>query len=62
MRYILFGSAILLAVLIVTIATSHLPREATASSDDTSGMVFQLEQTIDAKTLPQQQLPDEVYR
>ena len=35
---------------------------ATASSDDTNLDVFKLEQTIDAKALPQQEIPDEVYR
>jgi hypothetical protein len=62
MRYIIYGSAILFAILIVTIAISHLPREATASDDDTSGTVFQLEHRIDPKTLPQQHIPDEVYQ
>ncbi len=62
MRYIVYGLAILAAVLALTISTSHLPRVATASSDDTGEMVLQLEQTIDATALPQQDIPDEVYR
>ena len=62
MRYIGFGLAILAAVLALTIATSHLPRVAAASSDDTSEMVLQLEQSIDATALPRQDIPDEVYR
>lgn len=55
MRYIVYGSAILAAMLVVTIATSHLPRVATASSDETNGTVdvFKLEEAIDAKALPQ---------
>ena len=64
MRYIMYGAAILAAMLVVTIATSHLPRAATASIDETNGTVdvFKLEQTIDAKTLPQQEISDEAYR
>jgi hypothetical protein len=51
-------------MLVVTIATSHLPRVATASSDETNSTVdvFKLEETIDAKALPQQEIPDEAYR
>ena len=39
-------------------------RLATAASDEANGTVdvFKLEQTIDAKALPQQEIPDEVYR
>jgi len=62
MRYVIFGLAILLAIFVVTIATSHLPREATASGDDTNDTVFELEHTIDAERLPRQEIPDEVYR
>jgi len=64
MRYIVYESAILAAMLVVTIATSHLPRVATASSDETNGTVdvFKLEEAIDAKALPQQEIPDEAYR
>jgi len=64
MRYIIFGSAILAATLVATIATGHLPREATASNDETSRTVnvLKLEETTDAKALPRQEIPDEVYR
>jgi hypothetical protein len=63
MRYIIYGSAILAAMLVVTIATSHLPRVATASSDETGTVdVLKLEETIDAKALPQQEIPDEACR
>jgi hypothetical protein len=64
MRTIIYGSAIFAAMLAVTIATSHLPRVATASSDQANGTVDvpTLEQTIDVKSLPQQEIPDEVYR
>ncbi len=64
MRTIIYGSAIFAAMLAVTIAISHLPRVATAASDEANGTVdvFKLEQTIDAKALPQQEIPDEVYR
>ena len=62
MRYVIFGLAILLGIFVVTIATSHLPREATASGDDTNDTVFELEHTIDAERLPRQEIPDEVYR
>jgi hypothetical protein len=50
-------------MLVVTIATSHLPRVATASSDETGTVdVLKLEETIDAKALPQQEIPDEACR
>ena len=64
MRTIIYGSAIFAAMLATTIAASHLPRLATAASDQANGGldVPTLEQTIDAKALPQQQIPDEVYR
>jgi hypothetical protein len=64
MRTIIYGTAIFAATLAVTIATSHLPRVATASSDQANGTVDvpMLEQTIDMKSLPQQEIPDEVYR
>jgi hypothetical protein len=61
MRYIIFGSAILAALLVATIATGHLPRVATASNDETNRIV-KLEETTDAKALPRQEIPDEVYR
>jgi hypothetical protein len=64
MRTIIYGLAIFVAMLAVTIASSHLPRVATASSDQANGTVDvpMLQQTIDAKSLPQQEIPDEVYR
>jgi hypothetical protein len=64
MRYIIFGSAILAAMLVATIATGHLPREGTASNDETKRTVnvLKLEETTDAKALPRQEIPDEVYR
>ena len=64
MRYIIFGSAILAAMLVATIATGHLPRVATASNDETSHTVnvLKLEETMDAKALPGQEIADEVYR
>jgi hypothetical protein len=64
MRYIIYASAILAAMLVVTIASGHLPRVATASSDETNDIVnvLKLEETIDAKALPRQEIPDEVYR
>jgi hypothetical protein len=64
MRYIIYASAILAAMLVVTIASDHLPRVATASSDETNDIVnvLKLEETIDAEALPGQEIPDEVYR
>ena len=63
MRYILYASAILAVLLVATMASGHLPRGATASNTtDHTVNVLTLEQTIDAKTLPRQDLPDEVYR
>jgi hypothetical protein len=64
MRYIVYASAILAVLLVATIASGHLPRGATASNGatDQTVNVLPLEQTIDAKTLPRQDLPDEVYR
>jgi hypothetical protein len=64
MRTIIYGLAIFAAMLAVTITTSHLPRVATASSDQANSTVDvpMLQQTIDAKALPQQEIPDEVYR
>jgi hypothetical protein len=64
MRYIAYGSAILAALFTVAFAAGYLPRDATAShneSSDTMG-VLQMEQTTGAKALPRQDLPDEVYR
>jgi hypothetical protein len=64
MRYIAYGLAILVTALVVTIATGHLPRDATASHNETNDTmnVLQLEQTHGAKALPRQDLPDEIYR
>jgi acyl-CoA synthetase (AMP-forming)/AMP-acid ligase II len=65
-RYIIFifGSAILAAVLVATIANGHVPRLATASNDETDRtvIVLKLEETIDAKALPRQEISDEVYQ
>ncbi len=63
MRYIV-GAAILAAVVAVAIGTGHLPRLATASHNETNDTmkVLELETTSDAKTLPRQEIPDEVYR
>ena len=62
--YVAYGSAILVALLAVTVAAAHLPRGASAVQDETNNTVdvIKLEQTIDAKALPRQELPDEVYR
>jgi len=64
MRYIAYGLAILAALFTVAFGTGCLPRDATAShneSNDTMN-VLQMEQTTGAKALPRQDLPDEVYR
>ena len=63
MRYIAYGLAIIAAALTVAFASGQLPRDATASHNDTNDMnLLQLEQTRDAKALPRQEIPDEVYR
>jgi hypothetical protein len=64
MRYIIYASAILAVLLVATIASGHLPLRATASNGESNATlsVLTLEQTIDAKALPQQEIPDEVYR
>jgi hypothetical protein len=64
MRYIAYGLAIFAAALTVAFATGHLPRDATASHNETNGTmnVLELETTSDAKALPRQEIPDEVYR
>jgi hypothetical protein len=64
MRYIAYGLAIFAAVLAIAFTTSNLPRDATASHNETNDTmnVLQLEQTGDAKSLPRQEIPDEVYR
>jgi hypothetical protein len=63
MRYITYGLAIFAAVLTVAFATGYLPRDATASHKTNDTMnVLELETTSDAKALPRQEIPDEVYR
>ena len=49
---------------LLEIATGHLPRDATASHNETNDTmnVLHLEQTHGAKALPRQDLPDEIYR
>jgi hypothetical protein len=63
-RYIDYGLAIFAAVLTVAFTASYLPRDATASHNETNDTmnVLQLEETSDAKGLPRQEIPDEVYR
>ncbi len=64
MRYIAYGLAIFAAVLTLAFATGYLPRDVTASHDVTNSTmnVLELETTSDAKALPRQEIPDEVYR
>ena len=63
MRYVTYGLAIFAAVLTVAFATGYLPRDATASHKTNDTMnVLELETTSDAKALPRQEIPDEVYR
>jgi hypothetical protein len=64
MRYIATGLAIFAAALTVAFAAGHLPRDATASHNETSGTmnVLELQTASDAKALPRQEIPDEVYR
>jgi hypothetical protein len=64
MRYIAYGLAILAAVLTVAFTTGYLPRDATASHNETNDTmnVFKLETTSDAKALPDRKIHDEVYR
>ena len=64
MRYIAYGLAIVAAAFTVAFATGYLPRDATASHNETNGTmnVLELETTSDAKALPRQEIPDEVYR
>ena len=64
LNYIAYGSAILAVLLAVTVAAAHLPRVESALQDETNNTmdVTKLEQTIDAKALLRQELPDEVYR
>ena len=62
MRYIVYISVILAAMLVAKIGT--LPRGASASHNETNDTmnVLQLEETSRAKALPRQDLPDEIYR
>jgi hypothetical protein len=63
MRYIAYGLAILAAVLTAAFASGYLPRDATASHNEAADMnVFELQTTGNAKALPRQEIPDEVYR
>jgi hypothetical protein len=63
MRYIAYGLAIFAAVVTVAFATGYLPRDATASHKTNDTMnVLELETTSNAKALPRQEIPDEVYR
>jgi hypothetical protein len=63
MRYITYGLAIFAAVVTVAFATGYLPRDATASHKTNDTMnVLELETTSNAKALPRQEIPDEVYR
>jgi len=61
MRYIAYGLAIFAALFAIAFTTGNLPRDATASHNETND-VLQLEQRSDAKALPRQEIPDEVYR
>jgi len=64
MRTIFYGTAILAGALLVASVNGHLPRMATASHDNASGTmdVLKLEETIDTKALPRQEIPPEVYQ
>jgi hypothetical protein len=64
MRYIVYGVTIFAALLAVAFTTGSLPRDATASHNESNDLinVLQLEQTGEAKALPRQEIPDEVYR
>jgi hypothetical protein len=64
MRYIAYGLAIIAAVFTVTFVTGYLPRDATASHNETNDTmnVQKLQTAGDAKALPRQEIPDEVYR
>jgi hypothetical protein len=64
MRYIGYGLAIFAAVLAAAFTTGYLPREATASHNETNATMnlLELQNTSDAKALPRQEIPDEVYR
>jgi hypothetical protein len=64
MRFIIYGLAIFAAVLTGAFATGYLPRDATASHNETNGTVDvrTMTETIDMKALPRREIPDEVYR
>jgi hypothetical protein len=64
MRYIVYGLAIFAAVLTLAFTSGNLPRDATASHNKTNDTinVLGLETTSNAKALPRQEIPDEVYR
>jgi hypothetical protein len=64
MRYIVYGLAIFAAVLNLAFAIGYLPRDATASHNETNGTVnvLELQNTSDAKVLPRQDILDEAYR
>jgi hypothetical protein len=64
MRYIAYGLATFAAVFTVAFTTGYLPRDATASHNETNNTmnVLELETTSDAKALPRQEIPDEVDR
>jgi hypothetical protein len=64
MRYIAFGLVIFAAALAVAFTTGYLPRDATASHNETNGTmnVLELETTSDTNALPRQQIPPKFYR
>ena len=64
MRKIVYGTTILVGVLLGAIVVGHLPRVATASHDKPSGAVdvLKLHGQIDTKALPKQELAPEVYQ
>jgi hypothetical protein len=64
MRYIVYGLAIFAALLTVSFATGYLPRDATASHNESNDKmnVLKLQNASDAKALPRQEISDEVYR
>jgi hypothetical protein len=64
MRYIGYGLAIFAAGFTLAFASGYLPRDATASHRTTNDSMNVLgsEATTKSKTLPRQDLRDEVYR
>jgi hypothetical protein len=64
MRYIVYGLTIFAALLAIAFTTGSLPQDATASHNESNDQIniLQLEQTGEAKALPRQEIPDEVYR